>query len=290
MRRAFAGVPLSELDPFVHMDQMGEVDYGPGEPKGRHGIPIVGSKPSRTSSMAFCAPGLQRRGWPITDGDTQWMTAGAGILHIEAPPESLVVSGGLFHGIQLWVNLPAPTSGSTLGTRTSVGGRRLCSRPKTGDAPPGDRRRCRRLPRAGFDVHTDHACPCHDQPYGRNEAAMAAGLQCSGLCPRRRGLRRRAACPVRTGQLVVFGPGDYLQIGAARVSGQCQPQPRGARARRPPHPRTRRPLRALRHEHQGGDSPGDAGLPSWPPREIPAEAMPHRHPSDVELPASADKR
>ncbi len=43
----------------------------------------------------------------ITDGATQWMTAGGGILHIETPPEELVVSGGLFHGVQLWVNLPA---------------------------------------------------------------------------------------------------------------------------------------------------------------------------------------
>ena len=43
----------------------------------------------------------------ITNGDTQWMTAGAGILHIERPPEHLVTSGGLFHGFQLWVNLPA---------------------------------------------------------------------------------------------------------------------------------------------------------------------------------------
>ena len=43
----------------------------------------------------------------ITNGDTQWMTAGSGLLHIETPPEELVVSGGLFHGIQLWVNLPA---------------------------------------------------------------------------------------------------------------------------------------------------------------------------------------
>jgi hypothetical protein len=43
----------------------------------------------------------------IRDGATQWMTAGKGILHIETPPEQLVVSGGLFHGIQLWVNLPA---------------------------------------------------------------------------------------------------------------------------------------------------------------------------------------
>src|SRR5262249_21105453 len=43
----------------------------------------------------------------ISNGATQWMTAGGGILHIEAPPEELVVSGGLFHGFQLWVNLPS---------------------------------------------------------------------------------------------------------------------------------------------------------------------------------------
>ncbi|MDT7538409.1 MAG: quercetin 2,3-dioxygenase, partial [Actinomycetota bacterium] len=46
-------------------------------------------------------------GGVIQNGGTQWMTAGAGILHIETPPEELVVSGGLFHGFQLWVNLPA---------------------------------------------------------------------------------------------------------------------------------------------------------------------------------------
>ncbi len=34
VRRAFAGVPIADLDPFVHMDQMGEVEYAPGEPKG----------------------------------------------------------------------------------------------------------------------------------------------------------------------------------------------------------------------------------------------------------------
>jgi redox-sensitive bicupin YhaK (pirin superfamily) len=43
----------------------------------------------------------------IEDGATQWMTACSGILHIETPPEDLVMSGGLFHGVQLWVNLPA---------------------------------------------------------------------------------------------------------------------------------------------------------------------------------------
>ena len=42
----------------------------------------------------------------ISDSDTQWMTAGAGILHIEAPTEEIVINGGTVHGIQLWVNLP----------------------------------------------------------------------------------------------------------------------------------------------------------------------------------------
>jgi hypothetical protein len=46
-------------------------------------------------------------GGVIQNGATQWMTAGAGILHIERPPDALIDSGGLFHGIQLWVNLPA---------------------------------------------------------------------------------------------------------------------------------------------------------------------------------------
>src|SRR6516225_1390152 len=108
VRRAFAGVDLKHLDPFVHMDQMGEVDYAPGEPKGTPWHPHRGFE-----SVTYIIDGVFRYqdsnggGGLITDGDTQWMTAGGGILHIEAPPEELVVSGGLFHGIQLWVNLPA---------------------------------------------------------------------------------------------------------------------------------------------------------------------------------------
>ncbi len=52
VRRAFAGVPLNELDPFIHLDQMGEVDYAPGEPKGTPGIRTAASRPSPTSSTA----------------------------------------------------------------------------------------------------------------------------------------------------------------------------------------------------------------------------------------------
>ncbi|MCK9897025.1 pirin family protein [Frankia sp. AgB32] len=108
VRRAFAGVRLADLDPFIHMDQMGAVDYGPGEPKGTPWHPHRGFE-----TVTYMIDGIFQHqdshggGGLITDGATQWMTAGAGILHIETPPEELVVRGGLFHGIQLWVNLPA---------------------------------------------------------------------------------------------------------------------------------------------------------------------------------------
>jgi redox-sensitive bicupin YhaK (pirin superfamily) len=108
VRRAFAGVNLADLDPFVHMDQMGEVEYAPGEPKGTPWHPHRGFE-----TVTYMIDGTFQHqdshggGGVIRDGATQWMTAGKGILHIETPPEALVVAGGLFHGIQLWVNLPA---------------------------------------------------------------------------------------------------------------------------------------------------------------------------------------
>ena len=107
VRRAFAGVDLARLDPFVHMDQMGEVDYGPGEPKGTPWHPHRGFETvTYIIDGEFQHQDSNGGGGLITNGDTQWMTAGAGILHIETPPEYLVASGGLFHGFQLWVNLP----------------------------------------------------------------------------------------------------------------------------------------------------------------------------------------
>lgn len=108
VRRAFAGVELSALDPFIHMDQMGEVEYSPGEAKGTPWHPHRGFETvTYIIDGTFVHQDSNGGGGQITNGDTQWMTAGAGILHIEAPPEYLVKAGGLFHGIQLWVNLPA---------------------------------------------------------------------------------------------------------------------------------------------------------------------------------------
>jgi redox-sensitive bicupin YhaK (pirin superfamily) len=107
VRRAFAGVDARHLDPFIHLDQMGEVEYAAGEPKGTPWHPHRGFE-----TVTYMIDGVfdhqdsHGGGGSITDGDTQWMTAGSGLLHIEAPPAWMVTKGGLFHGLQLWVNLP----------------------------------------------------------------------------------------------------------------------------------------------------------------------------------------
>ena len=105
--RAFAGIPHAELDPFVHMDEMGRVNYAPGEPRGTDWHPHRGFETvTYIMDGRFQHQDSHGGGGMIENGATQWMTAGSGVLHIETPPAELVVSGGFFHGVQLWVNLP----------------------------------------------------------------------------------------------------------------------------------------------------------------------------------------
>jgi redox-sensitive bicupin YhaK (pirin superfamily) len=108
VRRPFPNADLPMADPFLLLDQMGEVEYAPGEAKGTPWHPHRGFE-TVTYMMdgAFEHQDTTGGGGLITDGATQWMTAGAGLQHIERPPEALVAKGGLFHGVQLWVNLPA---------------------------------------------------------------------------------------------------------------------------------------------------------------------------------------
>jgi len=107
VRRAFAGVDQSAIDPFIMMDQMGEVEYAAGEPKGTSWHPHRGFETvTYIIDGSFIHQDSHGGGGVIANGDTQWMTAGSGLLHIETPPEQLVIDGGLFHGLQLWVNLP----------------------------------------------------------------------------------------------------------------------------------------------------------------------------------------
>jgi redox-sensitive bicupin YhaK (pirin superfamily) len=108
VRRAFAGTTKAEIDPFIHMDQMGEVNYAPYEPRGTDWHPHRGFETvTYIIDGTFVHQDSHGGGGVISNGATQWMTAGGGILHIETPPEDLVIRGGLFHGIQLWVNLPS---------------------------------------------------------------------------------------------------------------------------------------------------------------------------------------
>ena len=109
VRRPFPGrMSLRDSDPFLLLDQMGAVEWGAGEPKGTPWHPHRGFETvTYIVDGAFEHQDTAGGGGLISDGSTQWMTAGSGLLHIETPPEALVNSGGLFHGVQLWVNLPA---------------------------------------------------------------------------------------------------------------------------------------------------------------------------------------
>ncbi|WP_289009770.1 pirin family protein [uncultured Thermomonospora sp.] len=107
VRRPFPGMDLALADPFLLLDHMGAVEYAPGEAKGTPWHPHRGFETvTYIIDGAFQHQDTTGGGGLISDGDTQWMTAGAGIQHIEQPPPELVAKGGLFHGVQLWVNLP----------------------------------------------------------------------------------------------------------------------------------------------------------------------------------------
>ena len=218
VRRAFAGVDLTELDPFVHMDQMGEVEYAPGEPKGTPWHPHRGFE-----TVTYIMDGIFEHqdsnggGGTITDGDTQWMTAGAGILHIERPPEHLVVSGGLFHGIQLWVNLPkaekwAPpryqdlraTEVSLLSSPDAGALVRVIAGEVAGHAGPGQTY----TPMTMLHVTLAPGAAL-DLPWRDDFNALAYVLAGVGSA----GVEKIA---VSTGQLVVFGPGDAIRLEASK--------------------------------------------------------------------------
>jgi redox-sensitive bicupin YhaK (pirin superfamily) len=108
VRRPFPGVlSMREADPFLLLDHMGSVELAPGQARGTGWHPHRGFE-----TVTYLLDGALEHqdstggGGLIANGATQWMTAGRGILHIERPPESFVRSGGVLHGVQLWVNLP----------------------------------------------------------------------------------------------------------------------------------------------------------------------------------------
>ena len=223
VRRAFAGVHLADLDPFIHMDQMGEVEYAPGEPKGTPWHPHRGFE-----TVTYIIDGVFRHqdsnggGGLITNGDTQWMTAGGGILHIEAPPEDLVMSGGLFHGFQLWVNLPARLkmtqpryqdirAGQVALLTSPDGGAllRVIAGELDGHAGPGVTHTPITLVHATVSPGAQVRLPWRADFNALGYVLAGAGHVGTGA-----GSTGRQ--PIHTGQLALFGHGESVTVGAER--------------------------------------------------------------------------
>jgi quercetin 2,3-dioxygenase len=212
VRRAFAGVSLSELDPFIHMDQMGEVHYAPYEPRGTDWHPHRGFETvTYMIDGTFAHQDSHGGGGIITDGATQWMTAGRGILHIETPTEELVRRGGTFHGIQLWVNLPrrskmiAPRyqnlDGNKVTLLASSDGAsliRLIAGRLDGHKGPGSTHTPIVLAHVSIPAGARV-----EIPWDRSHNALAYSLAGSGRVGAEQAAWSR-------GQLVVFGPGDSV--------------------------------------------------------------------------------
>jgi quercetin 2,3-dioxygenase len=104
--RPFPGeLPLAAADPFLLLDQMGPAVNGPN---GTKGVPWHPHRGIETVTYIldgeFAHHDSNGGGGVMREGDTQWMTAGAGIRHDELPTERFYRRGGPLHGIQLWVN------------------------------------------------------------------------------------------------------------------------------------------------------------------------------------------
>ena len=282
VRRAFAGIDLRALDPFIHMDQMGEIDYAPGEPKGTAWHPHRGFE-----TVTYMIDGVMRHqdshggGGLITSGDTQWMTAGSGLLHIEAPPEEVVLAGGLFHGFQLWVNLPRtlkmtdPRYQDIEAAKVTLlssedGGTlvRLIAGSVAGHDGPGVTHSPITL------IHATLAAGAELRlPWRPDFNALVYGISGAGSVGRRAG-------PPRVGSAGGSRGRRRGHRRRRRPAGQPDGRVRRARARWAAHPRADRDLRPVRHEHPRRDRHGVRGLPGRASRRRPRERLRrlrHRH-------------
>ena len=211
------GVDLQVTDPFVLLDQLGPVDNAPGQAKGAPWHPHRGFE-----TVTYLIDGELSHhdsnggGGVIGEGDTQWMTAGAGILHDELPSERTFRAGGLAHGVQLWVNLPASMKFTppryqaitrdhlTLLTSDDGGALiRLIAGELAGHAGPG----VTHTPITYAHVSISPGALL-SIPWNPTFNAMAYVLLGQGYA----GVEQR---PVSDHELAVFGPGDTLTLRAA---------------------------------------------------------------------------
>ena len=131
------------------------------------------------------------------------MTAGSGVLHIETPPESLVVTGGLFHAAVVGESSlfeeddRAPLSKSRTDRCRSCDlfWRGVDDQVIAGDID-GPKGRVEHIPH--------HHLPCHGVSRPPGGAAMETWLQRAGLHAKRCWLGGAEQVPMQTGRIAVF--------------------------------------------------------------------------------------
>jgi quercetin 2,3-dioxygenase len=218
VRRPFPGeLSMAEADPFLLLDHLGPQINGPDEARGAPWHPHRGFE-----TVSYIIDGeiahhdTNGGGGVIREGDTQWMTAGGGILHDELPTERMYRSGGPAHAVQLWVNLPPALkmtppryqaiTRDDLRLLTSADGGaliRLIAGEIGGFNGPGDTHTPITYAHVTLAPGAQLAVPWNPE-----FSAMAYVL--TG-----RGSVGHEGRPVEAGQLIVFGPGDHLVVAAA---------------------------------------------------------------------------
>jgi hypothetical protein len=216
--RPFPGsVDAHVADPFFLLDQLGPVEYAPNEAVGAPWHPHRGFETvTYVIDGAIAHHDSNGGGGVIAEGDTQWMTAGAGILHDEVPTDDFLRSGGRNHGVQLWVNLPAarkmspPRYQAITGDHLTLlasddGGAliRLIAGELAGHAGPG----VTHTPIAYAHASVSPGAQL-EVPWNPAYSSLAYVLTGRGYA----GAEQR---PVDAHQLVVFGAGDSVTVGAA---------------------------------------------------------------------------
>lgn len=218
--RPFPGeLSMQESDPFLLLDQGGPTNYAPEEALGAPWHPHRGFE-----TVTYVLDGeishhdTNGGGGVIREGDTQWMTAGSGILHDELPTEAMFRRGGPMHMVQLWVNLPASMkftppryqsiTGDNLQLVTTADGASLL-RIIAGNVGPFQGPGVTHTPITY--LHATIAPGARATvPWNSSFSALAYVLTGSGFAG-------ADDHPVTEHQLVVFGGGDHLVLRAADV-------------------------------------------------------------------------
>jgi len=218
VRRPFPTQGLDLVDPFLLLDEMGPVDYRPGEAVGAPDHPHRGFE-----TITYMLEGefehedsAGHKG-VLRPGDVQWMTAGAGIVHSEMPSHEIRDKGGRVHGFQIWVNLPAKLK-MTRPRYQEVTGAKI---PTAASADGKARVRVVAGEALGASAVIDTYIPIVYQDWTLDEGAdvtvalkeeqkaMAFVFQGSALVG-------NEGSEIKDGQLVMFGPGDSIRLRGAK--------------------------------------------------------------------------